>query len=259
MRGQRDGVLMQIFDAHFHIIDKRFALVTNRGFLPDEFGCDDYFARTKGLGVVGGAIVSGSFQAFDQSYLKLALRRLGPAFVGVTQLPAAVSDDELLELDKAGVRAVRFNLFRGGSLPLEELEDVARRVHETVGWHVELYVDASELDGMLWLLASLPTVVIDHLGLSKAGLPNLCKLVALGAYVKASGFGRLDFDPIPAIRDLTDINPASVMFGTDLPSTRVKRPFQQDDIEHVRASLGPELADRVFFENAVSLYRPFSY
>ena len=62
-----------------------------------------------------GAVISGSFQAFDQDYLVDALSRLGPAYVGVTQLPAAASDEELKELDSAGVRAVRFNLKRGGS------------------------------------------------------------------------------------------------------------------------------------------------
>ena len=38
---------------------------------------------------MGGAVVSGSFQGFDQSYLLDALDQLGPSFVGVTQLPRA--------------------------------------------------------------------------------------------------------------------------------------------------------------------------
>lgn len=55
------------------------------------------------------------FQAFDHTYLLAALKELGPNFVGVAQLPATVSDDELIPLNGAGVRAVRFNLKRGGS------------------------------------------------------------------------------------------------------------------------------------------------
>ena len=43
-----------------------------------------------------------------------ALAVLGPTFVGVTQLPADCSDEQILELDRSGVRAVRFNLRRGG-------------------------------------------------------------------------------------------------------------------------------------------------
>ena len=48
-------------------------------------------------------MVSGSFQAFDQGYLKEALARLGRGFVGVTQLPPTVTDAELRRLDRAGV------------------------------------------------------------------------------------------------------------------------------------------------------------
>jgi len=51
------------------------------------------------------AVVSGSFHGFDQSYLLDALALLGPGFVGVTQLPATVTDDEIRE--KYLERAIR--------------------------------------------------------------------------------------------------------------------------------------------------------
>src|SRR3970040_2802313 len=111
-----------IFDSHFHIIDGRFPLVPNQGYLPDNFTCADYLERDRKLKIAGGAIVSGSFQAFDQTYLVTALEELGPTFVGVTQLPASVPDEEIMRLNAAGGRAVRFNLRRGGS------EGVGRRV-----------------------------------------------------------------------------------------------------------------------------------
>ena len=100
---------MRIFDSHLHIIDRRFPLVANQGYLPDEFTCADYQAQAAELGIVGGAVVSGSFQAFDQTYLRAAVQTLGPSFVGVTQLPPFTSDEEILDLDSCGVRAVRFN------------------------------------------------------------------------------------------------------------------------------------------------------
>ena len=31
-----------LFDAHFHIIDPRFPLVPNRGYLPDRYTVSDY-------------------------------------------------------------------------------------------------------------------------------------------------------------------------------------------------------------------------
>ena len=110
-----------LFDAHFHVIDPTHSLVENNGFMPDAFTAQDYVARVDGLGVGGGAVVSGSFQGFDQGYLTEALAVLGPNFVGVTQLPADVSSKSISELDRAGVRAVRFNLKRGGSAGVDDL------------------------------------------------------------------------------------------------------------------------------------------
>ena len=104
----------RLFDAHFHIIDPRFPLLPNNGYLPEAFSCDDYRSRMKGYELSGGAVVSGSFQGYDQSYLLAALGELGPGFVGVTQVPATVTDEEVISLDRAGVRGVRFNLNRRG-------------------------------------------------------------------------------------------------------------------------------------------------
>jgi len=245
----------KLFDAHFHIIDPRFPLVPNRGYLPDRYTCSDYLERTKDYALQGGAVVSGSFQAFDQDYLIDALSRLGPTFVGVSNLPASVSDEEVLELHQAGVRAVRFNLKRGGSEDISHLDEMARRVHELAGWHVELYLDGRDLPSLSKSLLALPAVSIDHLGLSREGLPDLLRLAEGGARVKATGFGRVDFDVPTALRDLYAANPNALMFGTDLPSTRAARPYSDRDFGLVIDTLGEEAARRVFYENAASFYR----
>lgn len=51
-------------------------------------------------------------------------------------------------------------------------------------------------------------------------------------------------------------NPKALMFGTDIPSTRAKRPFRPSDIQVVRDALGPELAQRALWTNGVELYKP---
>lgn len=244
------------FDCHFHIIDKNFPVVPNQGFMPDAFTSENYLDRLKAVDLCGGAVVSGSFQAFDQTYLFHALKVLGPSFVGVTQVPQTVSDRDLQELDSAGVRAVRFNVRRGGSEDIHHLESMARRVHELVGWHSELYVDSADLADLFEALVSLPAVSIDHLGLSKAGFPTLLKLAEKGVRVKATGFGRVDFDVRPALTDLHAANPRALMFGTDLPSTRAPRPYLDDDYTLVLETLGEEKAANVFYKNAIEFYRP---
>jgi len=212
-------------------MDPRFPLVGD--YRPEPFTVDDYRRRTGGIAVVGGVVVSGSFQGFDQTYLLDALDRLGPTFVGVTQLPPTVTDEEILALDAAGVRAVRFTLARGGLLDVA----LALRVHELAGWHAEVY--ATDLPAHEDRLRELPRLVVDHLGMNPEGL---ALAVRLGAMVKATP--RVD-------GDLRAVDPARLLFGTDLPGTRTDRTFAPEQLDVIAAITNSALVD-----NARAWYRP---
>jgi predicted TIM-barrel fold metal-dependent hydrolase len=242
---------LAVFDSHLHVIDPRFPLVANRGYLPPPFTVDDYRERTAALGIVGGAVVSASFQAFDQTYLIDALERLGAGFVGVAQLPPTVSDEEILALDRAGVRALRFNLHRGDG---EFDEALALRAHALAGWHAEVYVDGRELAAIEDRLRALPRVSIDHLGMHADGLPALLRLARHGVKVKATGFGRVDLDVPSVLRTIAAVEPSALLFGTDLPGTRARRAFEPADLDLVG-----EIAPAALAANALAWYcRPTS-
>lgn len=245
-----------MYDTHFHIIDMRFPVQENQGFFPPSFPALDYLARTQGLNITGGNVVSGSFQGFDTGFMHEALKTLGPTFTGVIQIPADASDDDILKLDEIGVRGVRFNMARGGSADVTDLESMAKRVWELARWHVELYADARDLASMVSTLSSLPAVSIAHLGLSDEGLPTLVKLAEKGMMVKATGFGRMTLDPVKGLRALVKANPDCLMFGTDLPSQRARRPFMPSDIDLIRDTIDASLHRKVLFDNAVTFYRP---
>ena len=236
-----------VFDAHFHIVDPRFPLTPSEGFVPEPFTVARYRAATAGLGVTGGAVVAGSFQGAGQEHLLDALERLGPGFVGVAQLPGGAGDEEILALARAGVRAVRFNLRRGGQLD----EALALRAHALAGWHAEVYVDGRELAGLEGRLRALPRLCIDHLGMHRDGLPALLRLVEHGAKVKASGFGRVQLDVAETLRAIAAVDPAALLFGTDLPGTRARRPFEPEDLALVTAS-----APGAVSANARAFYLP---
>lgn len=136
------------------------------------------------------------------------------------------------------MKAIRFNVNRGSS------EDISR----------ELYIDSNSLTEITTIVEKLPSVSIDHLGLSKSGFTNLLSLVDKGVRVKATGFGRIDFDAEEAIRTIYSTNPDVLMFGTDLPSTREKRPFRYSDIELINNILKEEEAKKVFYKNALNWY-----
>lgn len=246
---------LPLFDAHLHIIDPRFPLVANQGFFPDPFDAAAYGQATEGLGVTGGAVVAGSFQGFDRTWIPAALDALGPGFVAVAQIPPETPDTEILALDAEGVRAVRFNLARGMAGDIREVLRLAARVHDLAGWHAELYLTSTEIADLAPKISRLPRLVIDHLGLTRRALDDLLRMVTGGAQVKACGFGRLDFPPAAAIAAIHAENPGALLFGTDLPGTRAPRPFDPADLALIAAALpDPDDQRRVLWDNARELY-----
>ncbi|WP_328406944.1 amidohydrolase family protein [Nocardia sp. NBC_00403] len=242
-----------MFDAHVHIFDPRFPLAENEGYLPDPFTIADYRKRMSRFDIGGGAVVSGSFQGNDQTYLKAALAELGEGWVGVTRLDLDATDDEIIELDRIGVRALRFNLKRAAA-DITGMTLQALRAHELVGWHVEVYIDGQMLGSLQPVISKLPALSIDHLGMSDEGLPYLLDLVDRGARVKATGFGRVASNVAKTLRRIHTVNPEALMFGTDLPGTRAGRPFRDSDVDLICDVVGTDMV-KVLEDNARAFYR----
>ncbi|NEW39685.1 amidohydrolase family protein [Nocardia cyriacigeorgica] len=242
-----------MFDAHVHIIDPRFPLIENEGYLPEPYTIDDYRKRMSRFDVAGGAVVSASFQGSDQSYLRAALAELGEGWVGVTRLPLDTSDEEIVDLDRVGVRALRFNLKRAAA-DIAAMTVQAIRAYELAGWHVEVYIDGQMLASLQPVILKLPALSIDHLGMSEDGLPYLLDLVDRGARVKATGFGRVDMDVATALRRIHAVSPEALMFGTDLPGTRAGRPFEDSDVDLLCDVVGTDMY-KVLEDNARAFYR----
>ena len=45
------------------------------------------------------------------------------------------------------------------------------------------------------------------------------------------------------------------MFGTDLPSTRAPRPFEDADIALIRDTFEDRMAEKILYSNALDFYR----
>lgn len=245
----------RIVDAHLHIYNDAYPLIENQGFLPPPFSVEDYQHRTRDLPIVGGVLVSGSSQGFDQKYIAPALEQLGENFIAITNLPSTVSDEKILSLRDAGVRGVRVNLKRRVVSGLDNLVDFGMRIWDLAGWHLEMYVDSRELDEVIPKLIKLPKASVDHLGMARSGLSQVRKLAEAGVHIKASGFGRTEVNVAEAVKALYQTNPDCLMFGTDLPSNRAERPFNVSDIATVAKALDNDDAiDKVFARNAAEFY-----
>ena len=73
--------------------------------------------------------------------------------------------------------------------------------------------------------------------------------------MKASGFGRVDFDVLSALCNFSSANPECLMFGTDSPLTRAAVQYQDSDFDLIAKATGFEQANRIYFANAVKFYR----
>jgi hypothetical protein len=261
------------FDAHLRVLDPpcpdpgRSAQLVRQGSRPTGFDADRYRrAATRllapaGFVLAGGAVVSGSQQPSGQCRLEAALAALGPDFLGVTQLPAQTPDLELVRLHAAGVRALRADLLGpGGREDLEATVSLALRARVVVGWHLELRVRSVDLADLADDLPDPDGLVIDHLGLTAAGLPTLLDLVTEGARVKAAGFSRGDLDVSAALRAVYRANPSALLAGTDLSADGPGPPADgpgppADSPGLLRQVFSDQELARVVRDNAAMLYR----
>ncbi|WP_159649652.1 amidohydrolase family protein [Erysipelothrix aquatica] len=256
--------MTKIFDSHFHIINKKYPIIENQGFIPNSFLVNDYIDAISDfqLEITGGVVVSGSYHGYDQTYFVEAIESLTnfyqAPFVGVTQLPLDTSMAEIKRLNEIGIRAVRFNLYRGQTIDYQEVINFANKIYDAVKWKVEFYLDFSNVDqSFMEMITALPKASIDHMGLSYESLPTLKKLLSEDIAIRISGFGRIDYtndEIVLAIRELYEINEELLIFGSDIPSTRAKRPFMLRDVQMITDALGAEAANKVLFENGLKWY-----
>ncbi|MHC5249391.1 amidohydrolase family protein [Enterococcus sp. LJL90] len=251
---------MKLFDSHFHIIEPGFPLIENNGFLPEFYTVEDYQGElaASGLEAVGGAVVAGSFQGFDQTYLEAVLKKFGPKFVGITQLPPETSDAEILRLDAAGVKGIRFNLYRGTAADLSVIETFSKRVHDLVKWRTEFYLNMNTVSAELEAtILSLPKASVDHLGMGKANPDRIAKFLAAGVAVKVTGFGRVDYsreEVAALLPKLFAENPAGLLFGSDLPGTRARERFSLSDLELIQGQFSAADAEKILLTNGQKWY-----
>ncbi|WHF22575.1 hypothetical protein QJS66_21465 [Kocuria rhizophila] len=165
-----------MFDSHLHIIDPAHPLAWSRGYLPGRFTVADYRRRVSGLGIAGGAVVSGAFQGFDQGYLIEALRQLGPGFARHPQLPADADDGPRTSTPTAECGR-RFNVARGGLRPGRPRTAGPARSRAGRLARGVLHRRARSIDETLSRrIAAPPAASIHHLGMHEDGPPALLRL-----------------------------------------------------------------------------------
>ncbi|PKO74840.1 MAG: amidohydrolase, partial [Betaproteobacteria bacterium HGW-Betaproteobacteria-15] len=150
---------------------------------------------------------------------------------GVAVVATAVTDAELDDMHRLGVRGVRFNLVSPVGNGPEAFRALAPRL-KARGWHVQWYARADQLAAIANLHeGSGLTAVLDHLAGLHAGISaadpawaSLERLAAQGAWVKLSGWYRLQAStPYEAlyghIRRVAALMGEHLVWGSDWPHT----------------------------------------
>ena len=264
-------------DAHCHVFGPgaQFPYAPERRYTP----CDAPHAKLFGLrdflGFERNVLVQATCHGADNRALVAALRAAEDRARGVATVAAGITDGELVALDAAGVRGVRFNFVRRlvDTTPREVLLQIAQRV-APLGWHVVIYFEAAELPELYGFFASLPTtVVVDHMGRPEVTLPpdgpefelfvrlmrehsNIWSKVSCPDRLSKSGPPKYN-DVVPFARRLVETFPDRVLWGTDWPHPNLKSHMPDDGalVDFIpKVAPTPDLQRRLLVDNPTRLY-----
>jgi 2-pyrone-4,6-dicarboxylate lactonase len=265
-------------DAHCHVFGPggEFPYAPERKYTPCDAPKAKLFALRDFLGFDKNVIVQASCHGRDNTAMVDALDASGGKAKGVAVVRYDIGDDELKALDKMGVCGVRFNFVKRlvDATPRENYLRIAEKI-APLGWHIVVYFEAPDLEGLTPFLTSLPgTIVVDHMGRPDVAKgvddPQFQRFVRLLAeyeniWVKVTCPERLTVagppydDVVPFQRTLVERFPDRVLWGTDWPHPNMTW-IVPDDGELVdlipRIAPAPELQQKLLVDNPNRLYWP---
>ena len=263
-------------DAHCHVFGPaaEFPFAPERKYTPCDASKQQLFDLRDHLGLSRNVIVQATCHGKNNDAMVDALRAAGDLTRGVAMVGSDITDDELRELDEAGVRGVRFNFLKRlvDATPREVFMEIAERVVK-IGWHCVVYFESQDLEDLQPFLTSLPgTIVVDHMGRPNVTKPlddphftRFMDLMSVYAnfWVKVSCPERLSVngppynDVVPFARTLVDNFTDRVLWGTDWPHPNMKShvPDEGHLIDIIpKIANSPEKQQALLVDNPTRLY-----
>jgi predicted TIM-barrel fold metal-dependent hydrolase len=262
-------------DAHCHVFGPadRFPYAPDRSYTPPDAPVEDLRRVHAAIGVERAVIVQASCHGTDNTAMVDAIGRSGGAYRGIAIVDGNITDAGLEELDRGGVRGVRFNFVKhlGGTPDLEVFDRVLDRIRP-LGWHVVLHLDAGDILEHAERISRIKVpFVIDHMGRvqAKNGLEQepfrrLLKLMRNElAWVKICGPERVSsagapfHDAVPFARQLAEAAPDRTLWGTDFPHPNIAgdMPNDGDVVDLLALAVEDETARRkILIDNPDRLY-----
>jgi len=264
-------------DCHAHILGPKakYGYSPARVYTPPDCLLPDYLYMLDRLGVERAVLVQPSVYGTDNTVMLEAMKAAGRRFRGVAVVDDEIPDDELKQLDAAGVRGVRVNIVdvkdrKPGTLPLDALRPLAERI-QPLGWHMEFLMHADEFPELDRAFADFPVdIVLGHLGYMKTdkgldapGFQALLRIVRAGrCWVKLTGPYRISTgsmpysDVTPFAHALLEAAPQKIVWGSDWPHVMAKAMPNDGDLADLLSDWIPDarLREEVLVRNPVRLY-----
>jgi 2-pyrone-4,6-dicarboxylate lactonase len=265
-------------DAHCHVFGPAdtFPYAPERKYTPCDAPKEKLFELRDFLGFDKNVIVQATCHGADNRALVDALRASNGRAKGVATVKAEVTDNELEELNAAGVKGVRFNFVKRlvDFTPREVLTEIAGRI-APLGWHIVIYFEAADLPELEPFFTSLPTaIVVDHMGRPDVKLgvdhPQFIRFLDFmknneNVWSKVSCPERVSVqgppydDVVPYARTVVERFPDRVLWGTDWPHPNMKTHMPDDGllVDYVpRVAVTAELQKKLLVDNPMRLYWP---
>ena len=164
------------YDCHAHVYETVTAVDGARYVPATTAPLSAWLKHQRDHGLRGGVIVQVSFLGTDNSEMCAALAGLDRQhFAGVGVIGLDIGDDELDQLDRAGMRGVRWNLVRGAEIPdfREQRTQAFFQKLRNRNLHLEVHLEGPRLAPHLAELADQGVpLVVDHFGLPSDPLPK---------------------------------------------------------------------------------------
>ena len=264
-------------DAHCHVFGpaNKFPFALERKYTPCDASKEKLFKLRDFLGFEKNVIVQASCHGTNNDALEDTLLSSNDLARGVAVVSPQVTKADLNRLDKAGVRAVRFNFVKRlvDNTPREIFQKIAKTIAD-LGWHIVVYLEAQDLEELIPFLKSLPTdIVFDHMarpdvskGLDSMEFNLFRKLMENNKFwCKTSCPERLSrkgpeqnySDILPFMRLLVENYSDRVLWGTDWPHPNMKSHMPDDgQLVNILDEIAPteELKVKLLVENPTRLY-----
>jgi predicted TIM-barrel fold metal-dependent hydrolase len=260
-------------DCHCHVFGPRdrYPWAANRLYTPPPVTLENYLAMLDTVGFERGVMVQTGLYGTDNRFIADAIKAHPKRLRGVALIGESITDRELEDLARAGVRGFRVNRTAKTGLAF----DVARRLSERVkgyGMHVQFLLDIEDHPDIDTFLGSFAgEVVIDHMGrpdpkrgVNAPGFQALIRLLKSGrGWAKMSAPYRTSLqeppysDITPFAHALVAAAPDRLVWGSDWPHVLLEATMPNDgDLVGQIAVWVPDetTRKRILVDNAETLY-----